>query len=161
MYNNYFKHYPLPSLARQMNQLAINSNMKDSGPEPFVIDIENATKENTLYRTTLWTGDYLQLTLMSIDVGEDIGREVHADHDQFIRIESGQGVMEMGNKEDEVDFQRRVKDDFIAMIPAGKWHNLINTGIVPLKLYSLYAPPEHSHGTVHKTKPIVDEVEYD
>ena len=126
--------------------------LKDYGPHPFVINIEEATKRNDTFRTALWTGEYLQLTLMSINVRDDIGLEVHPDHDQFIRIEEGQGIVEMGDKKDKLDFQRKVYDDYAIFIPAGKWHNLINTGRTPLKLYSIYAPPEHPRGTIHETK---------
>ncbi|TCT16064.1 mannose-6-phosphate isomerase-like protein (cupin superfamily) [Natranaerovirga pectinivora] len=124
----------------------------DYGPEPYVVDMEEITKENNTFRTALWTGDYLQLTLMSIDVGDDIGLEVHHDHDQFLRIEEGQGIVQMGDTEDQLDYEERVYDDFAVFVPAGKWHNLTNTGNTPLKLYSIYAPPEHPHGTVHETK---------
>jgi mannose-6-phosphate isomerase-like protein (cupin superfamily) len=125
---------------------------KDYGPKPFVVNINEATLQNDNYRTALWTGCHLQVTLMSLKVGEDIGLEIHPDLDQFIRIEQGQGVVMMGDRRDRLDFQEKVFDDFAFVIPAGKWHNLINTGCVPLKLYSIYAPPQHPHGTVHKTK---------
>ena len=131
--------------------------LKDYGPEPFVVNIEEATKQNNTFRTALWTGRYLQLTLMSIHVGDDIGLEIHPDHDQFIRIEEGQGIVKMGNKKDQLNFQRRVYDDYAIFIPAGTWHNLINTGYKPLKLYSIYAPPEHPHGTIHVTKEDAEE----
>jgi mannose-6-phosphate isomerase-like protein (cupin superfamily) len=136
--------------------------LKDYGPEPFVVNIEEATKQNNNFRTALWTGCYLQLTLMSIKVGEDIGLEVHPHLDQFIRIEEGQGLVMMGDNKYNLDFQRRVFDDFAFIIPAGKWHNLINMGNKPIKLYSIYAPPQHPHGTVHKTKEIAqaDEERY-
>lgn len=124
----------------------------DYGSEPFAINIEEATKQNDAYRTALWTGKHLQLTLMSINVGEDIGLETHPHLDQFIRIEEGQGIVRMGDRKDKLDFQARVSDDFIFIIPAGKWHNLINTGNKPIKLYSIYAPPQHPWGTVHETK---------
>lgn len=127
--------------------------LRDYGPNPFVIDIEEATKENTNFRLALWTGEHLQLTLMSLDVGEDIGLEMHPDVDQFIRVEEGRGLVEIGDDKDNLDFQRNVYDDYIIIIPAGKWHNLTNTGNIPLKLYSIYAPPEHPFGTVHVTKP--------
>lgn len=126
--------------------------LKDYGPEPFVVNIEEATKQNTNFRTALWTGEYLQLTLMSIQAGDDIGLEIHTDHDQFIRIEEGEGIVKMGDRKDHLDFQAKVYDDYAIFIPAGKWHNLINTGCKPLKLYSIYAPPEHPRGTVHETK---------
>ncbi len=131
--------------------------LKDYGPAPFVINIEEATKQNNYFRIALWTGRYLQLTLMSIRVGEDIGLEMHPDVDQFIRIEEGQGLVKMGDRRDCLDFQRNVSDDYAIVIPAGKWHNVINTGNTPLKLYSIYAPPEHPHGTVHKTKEDAEE----
>lgn len=131
--------------------------LKDYGPEPFVINIEEATRQNNYFRIALWTGRYLQITLMSIRVGEDIGLEMHPDVDQFIRIEEGQGLVKMGDRKDCLDFHSYVFDDYAIVIPAGKWHNLINTGNKPLKLYSIYAPPEHPHGTVHATKEDAEE----
>ena len=128
--------------------------LKDYGAEPFVVNINEATKQNNTFRTALWTGKHLQLTLMSINVGEDIGLEVHPNTDQFIRIEEGQGLVKMGSRKDNLDFQRKVYDDFAIFIPAGTWHNVINTGYKPLKLYSIYAPPQHPYGTVHATKAI-------
>lgn len=125
---------------------------KDYGPEPFVVNIEDATKLNNTFRTALWTGDNLQLTLMNINPGEDVGLEFHPDLDQFIRIEDGNGIILMGDYKDKLDFQENVFDDYAIIIPAGKWHNIINIGYKPLKLYSLYAPPQHPHGTVHETK---------
>ncbi|MFW5980783.1 MAG: cupin domain-containing protein [Halanaerobiaceae bacterium] len=133
-------------------------NLRDYGPYPFTINIERATVQNDYYRFALWTGEYLQLTLMSINAGEEIGLEIHPDHDQFIRIERGRGIVMMGDSEDQLDYRAAVYDDYAIFIPAGKWHNLINTGRKPLKLYSIYAPPEHPHGTVHETKE--DEEEY-
>lgn len=126
-----------------------NMYLRDYGPEPFVININEATKLNTNFRTALWTGCHLQLTLMSINVGEDIGLEIHPHVDQFLRIEQGQGLVMIGEHRDRLDFQRNVADDDAIIIPAGTWHNLINTGNIPLKLYSIYAPPQHPHGTVH------------
>lgn len=133
--------------------------LKDYGPEPFVVNIEEATKQNNNFRTALWTGDHLQLTLMSIKVGEEIGLEIHPNLDQFIRIEEGQGLVKMGDRKDRLNFQEKVYDDFAFIIPAGKWHNLINTGKKPLKLYSIYAPPQHPKGTVHETKAIAEAAE--
>ncbi len=130
----------------------ISIKLKDYGPKPFVVNIEEATKQNNTFRTALWTGSHLQLTLMSIKVGEDIGLEIHPNLDQFIRIEEGQGLVKMGDRKDKLNFQEKVYDDFAFIIPAGKWHNLINTGNKPLKLYSIYAPPQHPSGTIHETK---------
>jgi mannose-6-phosphate isomerase-like protein (cupin superfamily) len=126
--------------------------LTDYGPQPFVVNIDQATKQNNTFRTALWTGNHLQLTLMSINVGEEIGLEIHPDLDQFIRIEEGQGLVKMGDRKDRLDFHEKVYDDFAFIIPAGKWHNLINTGKKPLKLYSIYAPPQHPKNTVHQTK---------
>ncbi|MGP4081053.1 cupin domain-containing protein [Pseudalkalibacillus sp. R45] len=126
--------------------------LKDYGTKPFVVNIEDATLQNNTFRTALWTGNNLQVTLMSIGVGEDIGLEVHPTVDQFLRIEQGQGLVQMGDREDQLDFEERVYDDYAIMVPAGKWHNLTNTGRKPLKLYTIYAPPEHPFGTVHVTK---------
>lgn len=138
----------------------MNLKLKDYGPKPFVINIEDATQQNETFRTALWTGEHFQLTLMSIQPGEDVGLEVHPDTDQFIRVEVGQGTTKMGDSKNNLTFQKRVKEDDIIMIPAGKWHNLINTGIIPLQLYSIYAPPEHPYGTVHPTKADAMEDEY-
>jgi len=123
----------------------------DNGPAPTVVNIETATVENTNYRTTLWTGKNLQITLMSIDSGDDIGLEVHDTHDQFLRIEQGQATVSMGpNKEQLTVWQAKTNDAIV--VPAGTWHNLASTGDEALKVYSIYAPPQHPHGTVHTTK---------
>lgn len=126
--------------------------LKDYGPCPFAVNIEEATRQNNNFRLALWTGKHLQLTLMSINVGEDIGLEIHPNVDQFIRIEEGQGLVVMGDSKDRLDFQAHVWEDYAFIIPAGKWHNLFNTGCKPLKLYSIYAPPQHPFGTIHRTK---------
>lgn len=126
--------------------------LKEYGPNPFTININEASKRNNNYRTALWTGKHLQVTLMNINVGEDIGLEMHPNVDQFLRIEQGQGVVRMGKTKENLTFQRNVMDDSAIMIPAGTWHNLINTGPIPLKLYSIYAPPNHPPGTIDVTK---------
>lgn len=133
--------------------------LRDYGPKPFVVDIEKATEQNKTYRTALWTGKHLQLTLMSINVGEDIGLEVHPHLDQFVRIEEGQGIVQMGDHKYNLNFERKVKDGFAFIVPAGTWHNLVNTGNKPIKLYSIYAPPQHPFGTVHPKKPFAKEEE--
>lgn len=124
----------------------------DYGPYPYVVNIEEITNQNSYYRTTEWTGAHLQLTLMCIPVGGDIGLERHPDVDQFIRLESGEGIVRMGDREDRLNYQAKVTSDYAFIVPAGTWHNLINVGDTPLKLYSIYAPPQHPHGTIHKTK---------
>lgn len=126
--------------------------LKDYGPEPFVFNINKATKQNNTFRTALWTGNHLQLTLMSIPVGGEIGLEIHPNVDQFLRVEEGQGIAMMGKNQTSLNYRRNVYDDYAILIPAGTWHNVINTGNKPLKIYSIYAPPQHPHGTVHVTK---------
>lgn len=126
--------------------------LKDYGPQPLVLNIEKATKQNNTFRTALWTGNHLQVTLMSINVGEEIGTEIHPNLDQFLRIEQGQGLTKMGYRRDDLTMQASVTDGDAILVPAGTWHNLINTGNIPLKLYSIYAPPQHPHGTVHRTR---------
>lgn len=134
--------------------------LQDYGPEPFVTDIEDATKRNDMFRTALWTGNHLQLTLMSIPVGGEIGLERHDNLDQFIRIEEGDGLVEMGRSREDLSFRRSVEDDDVVLIPAGTWHNVTNTGRRPIKLYSIYAPPAHPRGTVHRTKQEADAAEH-
>ena len=129
-----------------------NNGLHDFGPNPFVININEATKLNNTFRTALWTGDHLQLTLMSLNPGEDVGLEIHPNVDQFLRIEQGQGIVQMGKSKDNLNLQWQAFDDSAIFVPAGTWHNLTNTGNMPLKLYSIYAPPNHPFGTVHKTK---------
>ena len=126
--------------------------LKDYGPEPFAVNIAAAARMNPNYRTALWTGNYLQVTLMSIRPGDDIGLEVHPETDQFLRLEQGQGVVKMGSDRDNLVFQKRVAANDAIMVPAGTWHDVINTGNVPMKLYVIYAPPHHPAGTVHRTK---------
>lgn len=132
---------------------------KDYGPEPFVVNIDQMTRQNPNYRTALWTGSHLQLTLMSIPVGGEIGLEAHPDTDQFLRIESGNGMVMMGPAKDQLNIKRRVNDGYAVFVPAGTWHNIVNTGTRPLKIYTVYAPPHHPHGTVQATKAIADKEE--
>ena len=126
--------------------------MTDHGKKPYIVDIEKETLDNDAFRDTLWTGEHLQLTVMRIKPGDDIGLEVHEDHDQFLLVEAGRGRAQMGPAQDDLSFDREVGDDDIVMVPAGQWHNITNIGDEPLKVYSLYGPPEHVHGTVHATK---------
>lgn len=123
----------------------------DRGKEPMVVDIEGMTLENENYRTTIWTGEKLQVTVMTIQPDDDIGLEVHHGIDQFLRIEEGEGLCQMGESEDNLTFEEKVKDDFAIFVPADMWHNVINTGDKPLKLYTIYAGPDHLPGTVHPT----------
>ncbi|MBD8026406.1 cupin domain-containing protein [Ureibacillus sp. Re31] len=134
--------------------------LKDYGANPFVININEASEQNNNYRTVLWTGDHLQVALMSLNPGEDIGLEIHPDVDQFLRIEQGQGIVQMGKSKDNLSFKRNVYEDSAIMVPARTWHNLTNIGNTPLKLYTIYAPPNHPFGTVHTTKAEAIETEH-
>ena len=126
--------------------------IRDYGCEPFIFNINHATCMNENFRTTLWTGGHMQLTLMSIPVYGDIGVEMHPNVDQFIRVESGNAKVYMGSCRDNLQGVACVKENDAILIPAGTWHNIVNVGGRPLKLYSLYAPPQHPFGTVHVTK---------
>lgn len=127
-------------------------DLRDYGAEPTVLDIEAYTLGNDNFRTAIWTGGNLQVTVMSIPVGCDVGLEQHHHIDQFLRIEQGKARVMMGDTEDNLDFVQEAADDYAILVPAGKWHNIVNTGDKPLKLYSIYAPAEHPHGTVHRTQ---------
>lgn len=95
---------------------------------------------------------------MTIPVGGDIGLEQHTENDQFLRIEEGQGLVQMGRNKDRPDTRQTVFDGYAVFVPVGTWHNITNIGNVPLKLYSIYAPPHHPHGTVHATKAIAEKM---
>ncbi|TVX97297.1 cupin domain-containing protein [Paenibacillus cremeus] len=139
---------------RQSSNMNGKIELKDHGKTPFVININEAAKQNNTFRTAVWTGNHLQVVVMSINVGEDIGLEVHPYVDQFLRIEEGQGLVRMGDTKGNLNFEQRVYEDYAIMVPAGKWHNVINTGNTPLKLYTIYAPPQHPFGTVQQTKAV-------
>jgi mannose-6-phosphate isomerase-like protein (cupin superfamily) len=112
----------------------------------FVEDIEEMTEQNSRFRRVVYTGRYLQLVLMSLQPHEDIGEEVHPDHDQFFRVEKGEGEVVIDGR------TTKIKSDVAIVVPAGARHNVRNTGEEPLRLYTLYGPPEHADGTVHTTK---------
>ena len=128
--------------------------------DPWVGDIEQETLGNDTFRTVVFTGEHTQLTVMSIEPGDDIGGEVHDGHDQFIRIESGSARVELGGSEGNPAKVQDVGDDWAVIIPSGTWHNVVNTGTGPLKVYSLYSPPEHPDGTVHRTKADAEAAEH-
>lgn len=134
------------------------TNIYDNGPAPSVVSVEKMTLENENYRSTLWTGEHLQMTLMTIQPGNDIGLEVHPDTDQFIRIEQGEARVSIGiDKESMQTWQ--ASDSYGVFIPAGNWHNLESIGTESLKVYSIYAPSHHPHGTVQATKEEADAAE--
>lgn len=123
----------------------------DHGRQPWVIDIEDLTEKNDNFRTAMWTGKNLQMTVMSIKPQGEIGLERHDKGDQFIRIEKGKARVVLGISRDKMTFDRKVAENWAIFIPEGFWHNIINEGDKPLKVYVIYAPPEHPAGTVHKT----------
>jgi mannose-6-phosphate isomerase-like protein (cupin superfamily) len=112
----------------------------------YVDDIQQATLDNETFRTVLYTGEHLQLVVMTLKPGEEIGEEVHEDRDQFFRFEEGEGEVLIDGK------THKVEDDFGVIVPAGARHNVRNTGSEPLKLYTIYGPPEHKDKVVHRTK---------
>ena len=118
----------------------------------YVGNIEKKTEENENYREVVFTGQHMQLVVMTLQVGEEIGLEVHDTHDQFFRVEVGQAKIVMDGEESIIGAGSA------AIVNAGTEHNVVNTGTEPLKLYTIYAPPQHPDGTIHKTK--ADEPEH-
>ncbi len=127
----------------------------------WVGDIEDATLTNDTFRTVLFTGANLQMTVMCLQPGEEIGVERHDGLDQFIRLEQGSARVLMGESKDDLSEVHEIEDDWAAIIPGGTWHNVVNTGDGELRLYSIYAPPEHPEGTVHETKAAADAADHD
>ena len=126
-------------------------DFSDRGNQPVIENIEGMTLANENFRTTIWTGQKLQVTVMTIQPGDDIGLEVHHGIDQFLRVEDGEGVCKMGSSEDNLDFVKPVKAEDAIFVPADMWHNVENTGDKPLKLYTIYAGPDHLPGKIHET----------
>lgn len=112
----------------------------------YIDDIAKRTEENAEFRRVLYTAKEMQLVLMALRPGEEIGEEVHSDRDQFFRIENGKGEIWIDGT------MTKIESDTVMIVPAGARHNLKNTGDKPLQLYTIYAPPEHVDGTVHVTK---------
>lgn len=112
----------------------------------FIGNIEDRTELNQDFRRVLFTGAQMQLVLMTVEPGDELGEEVHPDTDQFFRIEEGKGEIWIEGK------RTPVEEDMAIVVPAGARHNLKNTGHKALKLYTVYAPPQHPDGTVHRTK---------
>jgi len=121
----------------------------------YVADIVEKSVQNTNFRQVLYTGTYMQLVVMSLQPGEEIGMEVHPNVDQFFRIEEGSGTVIIDGEE------QIVVDDMVFIVPAGAQHNVINSGTVTLKLYTIYAPPNHPVGTIHVTKAEAEAAEHD
>ena len=148
------------NVSEQAAKASPDVTLKDYGAEPTVLDIDAYTMSNSNFRTALWTGANLQVTLMTIPVGGDVGLEQHTDIDQFLRIEDGLAKVMMGDSKESLTFIKTAEKDYAIFVPAGKWHNIINTGNKPLKLYSIYSPVEHPHGTVHRTQKEAEEAEH-
>jgi mannose-6-phosphate isomerase-like protein (cupin superfamily) len=125
--------------------------IKDIGPKPQSFDLEQATLDNENYRTVVWSGRFLQVTLMSIPVGGDIGLEAHPDTDQFLRLDGGRGRVQMGPAKDQLTFDKEVSDGWCILVPAGTWHNVTNVGDEPMQVYAIYAPAHHKPGKIHKS----------
>lgn len=131
-------------------------SVKDIGPQPQSFDIEDATKANKNYRSVAWSGRYLQVTLMSIPVGGDIGLEAHPETDQFLRLDAGSGRVQMGSAKDKLTFERDVSTGWCILVPAGTWHNITNTGDTPMQVYAIYAPAHHTPGKVQATAAVAE-----
>ena len=127
-------------------------NQTDHGPDPYVVNVANAAMYNSNFRTAIWTGRYAQMTLMYIPVCSEIGMEVHNDADQIIRIEEGNAQVKMGCSRNLADYQENLCKGDAVFVPAGTWHNIINIGRVSLKVSTIYAPPHHPAGTIHRTR---------
>lgn len=123
----------------------------------YTVNIEEKTKSNTDFRHVLYTGHHMQLVLMTLQPGEDIGLEVHEDNDQFFRFESGTGSVIVG------ETTYTVGDGDVVIVPAGTQHNIINTGIDTLNLYTIYSPAHHKDGIVRATKmqAMAEEADFD
>ncbi|MGN0204588.1 MAG: cupin domain-containing protein [Coprococcus sp.] len=127
-------------------------NGMDRGPWPYTADIRKTAMKNQNFRAAVWTGCHLQMTLMCIPVCGEIGLEIHPDTDQVIRVEKGRAVVRMGNSRQVQNYQQQLCEGDAVFVPAGTWHNILNMGREPLKLSSIYAPPHHKRGTIHRTK---------
>ena len=125
--------------------------VKDIGPQPQSFDLEQETGDNSNYRSVVWSGRHLQVTLMSIPAGHNIGLEMHGDTDQFLRLESGSGRVQMGASKDQLTFEKDVSDGWCVLVPAGTWHNVTNIGSELMQLYAVYAPTHHKPGKIHQT----------
>lgn len=133
---------------------------QDQGGEPFVVNVPCITIKNSNYRTAVWTGDHLQMTVMSIPPRGEIGMEIHPDTDQLIRVEQGMAEAVMGKCGNCPDSRQMLRQGDAVLVPAGTWHNVMNRGRNSLKVSVVYGPPNHAKGTVHRTKEEADREEY-
>ncbi len=132
----------------------------DYGQKPYVVNVEQMSLQNRYFRSTVWTGRQLQMTVMCIPPCGEIGLEIHEETDQFIRVEQGCAVVKMGECKRQLDFQQNMCRGDAVFVPAGTWHNVVNTGRIPLKVSVIYAPPNHPQGTIHISKEDADREEY-
>ena len=132
----------------------------DYGQKPYVVNVEQMSLQNRYFRSTVWTGRQLQMTVMCIPPCGEIGLEIHEETDQFIRVEQGCAVVKMGECKRQLDFQQNMCRGDAVFVPAGTWHNVVNTGRIPLKVSVIYAPPNHPQGTIHISRADADREEY-
>lgn len=124
----------------------------DIGPLPYVTSIDNKAMENRYFRSAVWTGELMQMTVMCIPVGGDIGAEMHDDVEQFIRVEAGSALVKIGKDKNSMNQSQCMYRGDGIFVPKGTWHNIYNMGEYPLKLSSIYSPVQHPKGTIHETK---------
>ncbi|MBR0414631.1 MAG: cupin domain-containing protein [Clostridia bacterium] len=141
---------------RPMHSMSIT----DYGKQALIFRAQREARINRNFRTAFWTGEHFQVTLMSIAPGSEVGLEQHKTTDQLLLIEEGTGLTMMGESKDALALQRTVRSGDAVIVPAGTWHNIKNISNRPLKILSVYAPPEHPFGTIHKTKADADKAEY-
>ena len=142
---------PQPNNSCSQNQQV---ELIDRGNEPLIINLKNESKQNDSFLRALWTGEKLQMTVMNIPVGEEIGVEIH-DGDQYVRVEDGFAEVFTGMGKDRLTNRATVDRDYGIIIPKGVYHNIKNAGRTPLRLISVYAPKEHPYGAniINKKQP--------
>lgn len=128
-------------------------------PMGGVVALEKATLYNRYFRREMWTGEHLQITVMSIPIGGEVGKEVHEDLDQVLVVERGSASVFMSREEGDLPFVGEAAEGYAILVPAGTYHNILNDGRVPLQMFSIYAPPKHPIGTLHRTKEEADQAE--
>ena len=132
-----------------------NAHQRSGG----VVGIRKATLYNNYFRRELWTGEHLQITVMAIPAGGEVGKEIHENLDQFLVVEQGSAAVFMGESEEMLSFVGEATEGMGILVPAGTFHNVLNDGKIPLKMYSVYAPPKHPVGTLQRTKADADREE--